>query len=241
MRIKYIYHSGFFIEMKECNIVIDYYKGNIPEFDKEKKLYVLSSHGHRDHFNKEVFSIFEECKNVTYILSDDIEKDVVKLYIEKNKINMDDKKIIYVSPNEGYKIDDIEIETLKSTDQGVGFIIKVDEKNIYHSGDLHWWTWHGYETEEEYKHMTENFKREIDIIKGRYFDIVMSVLDPRQERYDWGLEYLLDKIKTKCVIPMHLWGKYDYVNKFVEGHREKLKGIEVVNPIDICDTWFEWR
>ena len=41
MKITYIGHSGFFVEMEDACFLFDYYKGTIPETDGNKKMYVF--------------------------------------------------------------------------------------------------------------------------------------------------------------------------------------------------------
>jgi L-ascorbate metabolism protein UlaG (beta-lactamase superfamily) len=54
MKITYIGHSGFFVEMEDACFLFDYYKGTIPETDGNKKMYVFVSHRHHDHYNEEI-------------------------------------------------------------------------------------------------------------------------------------------------------------------------------------------
>ena len=37
MKITYINHSGFLIETRDCYYIFDYYKGELPHLDKEKR------------------------------------------------------------------------------------------------------------------------------------------------------------------------------------------------------------
>lgn len=219
MNLRYIYHSGFYLEMENCAMIFDYYKGEIPEMDKSKKIFVFVSHGHGDHYNKEIFNIFKDY-NVSFILSDDV----------GIKEKADDLNIVFLSPHQECHIEGITVKTLKSTDEGVAFIIEVEGRTIYHSGDLNWWTWKGFESEEEYNLMTEKFKCEIENIKGLNIDLAMTVLDYRQkERYDWGLKYLLENVNIKYLVPMHCWDKYDIIDKFREEHKDLLKNTILVN------------
>ena len=67
MKLDYIYHSGFAIEADGVTVIIDYYKDSSEEvfnkgivhdylLEKPGVLYVLCSHFHPDHFNREVLS-----------------------------------------------------------------------------------------------------------------------------------------------------------------------------------------
>ena len=113
MKITYIHHSSFSVEINKCILLFDYYKGNLPKFDENKKLYVFSSHSHYDHFDKAIFDLEKIHPNVTYILSNDIhvpKKDNIK----------------FMGANERLLVDDLEIKTLESSDLGVAFIVKVE-------------------------------------------------------------------------------------------------------------------
>lgn len=52
MKVTYLEHSGFAAEYKEYVLIFDWYRGSLPEFDQQKKIYVFASHSHYDHFNK---------------------------------------------------------------------------------------------------------------------------------------------------------------------------------------------
>lgn len=228
MNLKYIYHSCFLLEMEKATFVFDYYKGEIPRINENKKLYVISTHSHRDHFNKEIFNIFGKYRNVEFLLSDDIK------YENKNGYT-----IKYLSPNEVYNIGEMKIETLKSTDEGIAIIINAEGKSVYHSGDLNWWTWFGFETEEEYNIMTEAYFNEIEKIKGRHFDLAMMVLDYRQkQRYDWGMRYLLENTEIDFVAPMHCWDKYEVIDKFRKEHADLLKNTTLIDTNKIKENGY---
>ena len=149
MKIAYINHSCFSVELDNCILLFDYFEGSIPKFDNNKKIYVFSSHSHHDHYNKSIFDLRKIYSDVTYILSDDI---------KVNKSN----DVIFVKPDENIYVDSLEIKTLKSTDIGVAFIINVEGKSIYHAGDLNWWHWEGENTVEDNKHAEFIFKEEVN-------------------------------------------------------------------------------
>lgn len=52
MKINHIYHSGFSIELKKCVLIFDWYKGDLKDFDENKKIIVFVSHSHSDHYGK---------------------------------------------------------------------------------------------------------------------------------------------------------------------------------------------
>ncbi len=223
MKLKYIYHSGFSLELENYTIIFDYYKGEVGKIDKNKKLLVFSSHSHNDHYNAKIFEIFKDY-DVRYILSDDI-------LVEKKEYLA---KIDFVSANKEYLIEGIRIKTLRSTDQGVAFLLELEGKTVYHSGDLNWWTWKGFESQEEYEAMTKAYKKEIEKIKGLEIDLAMVVLDYRQkERYDWGIKYLLENTRIKNLVPMHTWGRYKTIEKFRVENKKLLKNIRLIKADEI--------
>ena len=188
MKVTYLKHSGFMVESRNYIYLFDYIGGNIDKAIKsDKKIYVMVSHVHDDHFSKIIFDIATKHNNVTYVLSYDVVKKIKKNAILSKMTEQ--LNIIRVQAHEKYKIDDIVVETLKSTDEGVAFIVSEKDGTIYHAGDLNWWHWEG-EPKSWNRNMEVNFKREIDSMKGRKIDIAFVPLDPRQEEaYYMGLFY----------------------------------------------------
>ena len=220
MNLKYIYHSGFLLEFERAYMLFDYYKGDIPSLDKKKKLYVFVSHSHPDHFNEDIFDIFRDHKDVEYILSNDV--------VPKKQEDAD--RSYSLEPNKEYYFNELGVETYLSTDQGLAFMVSYNGKTIYHAGDLNWWTWVGFETEEEYDNLTRNFKNEIDKMGARLIDIAMVPLDPRQgDRFDWGMKYFIEKTRPRHLVPMHCWNKFEVIDKFRSRNKDLLGDIDLVD------------
>lgn len=220
MNLKYIYHSGFLLEFERAYMLFDYYKGDIPSLDKKKKLYVFVSHYHPDHFNEDIFDIFRDNKDVEYILSNDV--------VPKKQEDAD--RSYSLEPNKEYYFNELGVETYLSTDQGLAFMVSYNGKTIYHAGDLNWWTWVGFETEEEYDNLTRNFKNEIDKMGARLIDIAMVPLDPRQgDRFDWGMKYFIEKTRPRHLVPMHCWNKFEVIDKFRSRNKDLLGDIDLVD------------
>ena len=72
MKITFIEHSGFSVELDQVVLIFDYYKGMMPECSKNKKIFVFVSHSHGDHYNPEIWKLKEKYSEIVYILSDDI-------------------------------------------------------------------------------------------------------------------------------------------------------------------------
>lgn len=223
MRITYLEHSGFVVENEEYVLIFDYYRGEIPEFDKSKKILVFSSHIHPDHFNKKIFEWRKDYPEITYILSDDIKSKNIK------------DEAIYIGAHQNINVAGIQIETLQSTDAGVAFLVDLRDKLIYHAGDLNWWYWEG-EDPVENEEMGQAYRAEIDRIKDRHMDVAFVPLDPRLgNQYYWGLDYYMRQTDTEVVFPMHMWGEdytvYDRLQKepAAENYRDRV--------MHIAKTW----
>lgn len=209
MKVTYIFHSGFLIETAKSYYIFDYYKGYLPQMDKNKPAVVFASHHHEDHYNPEIFALLKE-KGVTDIravLAKDVSSgkypeniDVLKVYGNQ----------VYILPH-GEKL-----HTLISTDAGTAFLLYTDEGSIYHAGDLNDWTWEG-ESEAFNKQMRGTYRRRIDDIGRVAPDIAMLPLDPRQENhYADGMAYFLSAVNPKEVYPMHYWQQQDVIFRFIQ-------------------------
>ena len=219
MKITYINHSSFSVELENNILLFDYFKGDLPEFDDNKHIYVFSSHHHHDHYSSKIFDLQEKYKSVTYILSSDIRCE-----------NKDNRYI--VKENEEIQINDMKVKTFLSTDIGVAFLVKIEDKVIYHAGDLNWWHWEGENTDEENKQTKDNYQKEIAKLKNEKIDISFVVLDYRQGDYFYlGFDEYMRNINTDYVFPMHCWDKYDMIDKIkhLECSREYRNKIIDIN------------
>lgn len=202
MKITYIHHSSFVVELDNYILLFDYFQGTLPKFNKDKNLYVFSSHSHHDHFNKSIFKFEKMYPNVNYILSNDINAPK-------------SENIKYMDANEKLLIDNLEVETLKSSDLGVAFIVKVENKIFYHAGDLNWWHWEGENSPEENAYAEKIFKSSLNRIKGKNIDFAFLPLDSRQgKQYYLGFDYFMKNTNTKVAFPMHFWNNYSLVKTF---------------------------
>lgn len=219
MVVTYIEHSGFSVELPECTLLFDYYLGKLPEFPKEHSLIVFASHVHGDHFQKKIFQLREQYQEVYFVLSDDIPK------------KYDAPDVIWISSDVKVTVAGCEITCLKSTDEGVAFLVKCGEKTVYHAGDLNWWHWEE-ESATYNDEMKQNYQREVDKLEGRKIDAAFVPVDPRlEDAYFWGIDYFMRKTDTKVVFPMHFWGKYETIDclirqKETEDYRDRIAEID---------------
>ncbi len=225
MKITYIHHSCFLVETNSCYYLFDYEKGYLPKMDATKPIFVLSSHGHSDHYNPEIFSILKDAgmEMIHAILSEDIEGTL-------------DVRILQVSPEKEYCLSlGQTLTTFQSTDLGVAFLIEDDDALIYHAGDLNDWVWEE-ESDDYNRQMTLDYRKQIDLLsktlKHREVDTAFVVLDPRQEKdYDRGMFYFLENIPVKDVYPMHYWGTPDIINTFLMDHPQYKSKIKITEKL----------
>jgi len=220
MKVKYIHHSCFLVETDRFYYLFDYEKGYMPEMDAAKPVFVLSSHGHADHYNPEVFPLLVDAgmRHVRAILSDDIE---VPAGIDT----------LQVAPGREYDLGpEQRLVTFQSTDVGVAFLIEDQGKLIYHAGDLNDWVW-AEEGDAYNAQMTLDYCSQIKLLSEklnhREIDVAFVVLDPRQEKdYDRGLCRFMENIAAKQVYPMHYWGKPEVIAAFLKDHPEYKSRIQ---------------
>lgn len=218
MKVTFIEHSGFSVEIERAVLLFDYYKGTIPQFPKNKRIFVFASHSHGDHYNTEIWKLKEEYPYITYILSDDIRPS---------------GDAVLMGPHEIKEIKGIRVKTLKSNDMGVAFLVEAEGKTIFHAGDLNWWHWNG-EPDEENEYYKRTFQEEIGRLEGVSIDVAFMLLDPRQEdKYCWGMDYFLEKIHPRIVFPMHCFGSYKITRHYLrcsDGKRWKDVVYEITRP-----------
>ena len=189
MKITYISHSGFAVELPSATLLFDYHKGTIPAFPVDKPLYVFASHCHGDHFVPQIFDLAQQYPQVTFILSHDIwmmrkkhtragvpeETFESATYLrahETRTFSFTDASnasalsanVSAAAPVSSPTGSCLTVSTLRSTDMGVAFLVECDGQRIYHAGDLHWWAWPG-DTKQAANNMAANYQREISYLR----------------------------------------------------------------------------
>lgn len=223
MIITFVHHSCFVVELEERVLIFDYFRngrvkgydftGVIPEFDPDKKVYVFASHFHQDHFDLEVLRWTEKYPDIHYIFSKDIR--LGERYLERNGIDVSVKqKITFVQPGHRYTVDDIELQTLRSTDVGVAYVVYAEGKCFYHAGDLNLWKWEGVGELINGKE-SRAYRHEINKLSDERIDVAFVPLDPRLQKYEAeGLKYFMENVDAQVIFPMHMWQDYSPIGRF---------------------------
>ncbi len=200
MKITYLQHSGFAVEFDNFAVLFDVIS-TPPQMDV-KKIYVLASHSHGDHFSDTIFSLSNHY-DATFILSDDIELTATQKT----------DQVFFVSENNNYDFEDFQLRVFGSTDLGVSFYVETKETTLFHSGDLNWWHWYD-DTDENNRAMEEQYKKYIAQLSGLSIYAAFLPVDSRlQNAYDYGLRYFIDNVHPNIVIPMHFWNDFASIKK----------------------------
>ena len=218
MKLDYIYHSGFAIEADGITVIIDYYKDSSEEapdrgivhdhlLKKPGTLYVLSSHFHPDHFNRDILSWKEQRPDIRYIFSKDI--------LKHRRATAEDA--VYINKGDVYEDENIRIEAFGSTDVGISFLIDLQGVRLFHAGDLNNWHWKDESTPEEVAEAEKNYLKELDDLAKATdkLDVAMFPVDPRiGTDFMRGAQQFVDRIKTNIFVPMHFWERPAEVEAF---------------------------
>lgn len=218
MKLDYIYHSGFAIEADGVTVIIDYYKDSSEEVPgrgivhdyllrKPGILYVLSSHFHPDHFNREVLSWKTEHPDIRYIFSKDI--------LKHRRASAEDA--IYINKGDTYEDEYIRIEAFGSTDVGISFLIDLQGIRLFHAGDLNNWHWSEESSPQEIRKAEGDFLAEVKLLQqtAPEVDVTMFPVDSRIGKdYMRGAEQFVERIKTTIFAPMHFSEDYQGGNAF---------------------------
>lgn len=237
MELIYIYHSGFALAGDGFTVIMDYFRdsedgqaqtdlerlmeGNYrsreagrPEgvvhgelLRRPGKLYVLASHFHPDHFNKEVLRWREVRPDITFVFSKDI--------LRHRKAQQEEA--LWLKKGEEYEDGTLSVRAFGSTDVGVSFLIQAGGKKIFHAGDLNNWHWMDESTETEWKAAEKRFLHELDDLYAYtpQVDVALFPIDPRLgKEYMRGAGQFVTQIKTRIFVPMHFAPAYDKVNAF---------------------------
>jgi hypothetical protein len=220
MRVTYLGHSGFLVETDNACYLFDYIRGTLPEWEKDKPLYVFVSHSHGDHFSTKIFEEEIAKQAAAYILSYDLKKKMERTH--SALLHKNNTCILFAEPGKEISLPDCSVTSLKSTDIGVAFVVKEGDTCFYHAGDLNWWHWEG-ESKAWNRNMEVNYKREIERLKGLLQESRLTAafvpLDPRLENAYWyGMSFLMQTVGAEYVFPMHFWEDYAVIDRYIAEH-----------------------
>ncbi|GHT34939.1 hydrolase [Bacteroidia bacterium] len=217
MKLTYIYHSCYVIETDSFAVIFDYYKdsgtSSVKGYVHDEllhipgPLYVLASHFHPDHFNRDVLTWKQQKEDIIYLLSTDI--------LHEGKARIQDG--VFLKKGDEYEDKHIHVKTFGSTDVGGSFLLEIDGKQVFHAGDLNNWHWMDESTPEEVEEAGNAYLEELELLAKTTdkLDLAMFPVDPRLgSNYMLGSEQFVSRIQTKILAPMHFGEAYDKVAAF---------------------------
>jgi L-ascorbate metabolism protein UlaG (beta-lactamase superfamily) len=232
IRVTFLFHSGFLVELPEQTLLFDWWKGELPPL-ADKPLFCFASHRHPDHFDPRIFSLASGGRDVTFLLG----KDIRLTPRNREKWGVDDAlagRCLRVSGGQRLETGGLSVEALPSTDEGVAFLVSAGGRTIYHAGDLNWWHWEG-EDPAWNRSMEAAFKRAVEPLRGRHIDLAFAPLDPRLGKESgWGFAYLLDTADAPVVFPMHQWEEFGLTARFCAARPDLAERITAVERPGQC-------
>lgn len=216
MTLRYLFHSGFAVETDTAIVIIDFYEdtsdashGLVHEvlLHSGKKIYVLASHFHPDHFNPEILKWRDAYPSVTLILSNDIYRH--------HRARRDEA--IFLKRFDTFDDGVLHVKAYGSTDVGVSFYLTLEGVSIFHAGDLNNWHFQDESTPQEVKKAESDYLAQLRLISAdlSQVDLTLFPVDHRLGTdYAKGAEQFLQTIKSTIFVPMHGGGEYEGGNAF---------------------------
>ena len=199
--ILYLNNSGFAIRQERDLLILDCFdpaaqrKKLGPLMDAARRVTVLVSHRHRDHYSPDIFQ-WSKSGKVQYLLSYDVETR---------------QQAAAIRPGQWTRINDMQITAYGSTDEGVSFHILWNGVSLFHAGDLNYWHWQDESTPEEIAQAQEEFSEELLLIRRgvKQIDYAFFPVDPRMGTDYWrGAIQFVQTMQPKVLIPMHFGAKF---------------------------------
>ena len=226
MDLQYIYHSCFVAETDELLLVFDYWKDNRQGWlhqrlsSTRKRVYVIASHFHEDHFQPEILQWSNGAGVSPYRL---LSYDIVK----KRRVDAGGLKAV-LRPGMLYEDELLKVIPFRSTDIGVSVAVTFpDGTSLFHAGDLNNWYFPDNSgnlkiSPKEMEGLFLSIVREVHRSLGQVDDLMFPV-DPRLgTEMVRGLRQWLRIIPTKRVFPMHCWEEYETVSAAIEVLKEEF-------------------
>ncbi len=220
LRLSYIYHDCFVLETPSAFFVFDFWKepgtgaGDMPSFisrisSVDKKVYVLVSHHHKDHFVKDVFLWKNVICDIHYIISRDVFRSV-KYALRDGSVykgpGLSPSDYTVLNPGEDFECGDVVVSAFGSTDIGNSYVVSSGDRHFFHAGDLNAWVWKDESTVEEIRMAIQDFEDIVKSIAKRYpvMDLAMFPVDSRIGRDYWeGACRFVRLINVRYFVPMH--------------------------------------
>ena len=227
--IWYLFHAGWAVKTSNTFMIFDYLveMGNPelsflsngiinPDEIKDQNVYVFISHGHGDHFDRNILKWKKMIPNITYVFGWEAQEALGHHAFGADRMS---KSIGPMKVRNIYHNFDVIPES--------AFLIEVDGLAIYFSGD------HG----DSAGDLNPIYKDNIDYMSQQsdVFDLVfISIFG--SPTYDGEL-YAIDKFKPRVMLPMHFGGRETDAESFVTLARSKFLEVEFWYPMKKGDRF----
>lgn len=171
VKITFVWHDCFVVETAGANFVFDYWMdsdgtfrglpGAVAALDRDKPLYVLVSHGHKDHFNRQIFGWAELFDDIHYLVSNDVMKRIRHIVSETSVYagpKVSRSQVTVLRPGEEYSCRGVTVRAFPSTDIGNSYMVEACGIRIFHAGDLNAWIWLDDSTDAEVRKAMGDYK-----------------------------------------------------------------------------------
>lgn len=233
MTLTFLAHSGALVEWEHFYTLFDFYRGELPPLRADKPLLVFVSHRHSDHYDPRIYSLSAQHPDVRWFLS----RDAYPAERHRAKLGVTDEVAARCTALRADSLllsevngEELSIRAIKSTDIGVAYLLRSEGRMVLHAGDLNNWHWED-EGEAYCANMERAYRRALDSLCDGVRDeavdsgiapaleLAMFPLDPRLERfYAKGLDELLARVEVRHVLPIHLWERFDTVERYCAEH-----------------------
>jgi L-ascorbate metabolism protein UlaG (beta-lactamase superfamily) len=222
VRITYVHHNCFILEIGGRTLLFDYpseeHRTDAARALVEQKvagadLWVVVSHSHPDHCTPEVAAFAGSAARCTFIVS----YDVPDMYPEfEYDAGLD---VTVLDPDEPAVVQGVPVQAFESTDLGVGFLFSFPGCGVYFGGDVAAWVWDRLDSRSRAAGQAY-FNATLAELARKGVDIAFSNTDKRLENWAGGLEFVRT-VRPRVFVPMHVFGKTQWVREFADLLHEK--------------------
>jgi hypothetical protein len=141
-----------------------------------------------------------------------------------------------VTADHSYEVDDLHIETLRSTDAGVAFYVACNGISLFHAGDLSDWRFEGAGDLINGK-MTRDYRHQIKKLAKKPLNLAFVPMDPRLGAYQFdGFDFFVKNTDAEFIFPMHMWQDYSGIREYKkrlsnQGMAERIIEVERENQV----------
>ncbi|QIK70482.1 metal-dependent hydrolase [Erysipelothrix sp. HDW6C] len=202
LNVEYINHCGYIVETDNAVYVFDYVEGQVPAryLMSHKPTYFFVTTAESHHYTDAIFSY----RKPVFLSYDVLASPFNNVY----KMDVGD------TFHTGFAT----IHVLKTTREGVCYLIKEKDKTILHGGDLNNWHWSSMSNKQEINEEETAYELALEQFQNiGKIDVMMFSIDPRMgEDYDKGARRIVELLRPQFFFPMHFGDNSSDLNEFYE-------------------------